>query len=103
MQINVSGLLKGSIGASRDYEINEVVDYREDNLTIPVNGHVKLVRTNRSILVKGNLNVSVKTTCARCLEDFDCFFASVSTAVGTGVMLKFSASALGAIHQGFRC
>jgi uncharacterized protein len=72
LQINVSGLLKGSIGASRDYEINEVVDYREDNLTIPVNGHVKLVRTNRSILVKGNLNVSVKTTCARCLKDFDC-------------------------------
>ncbi len=72
MQINVSGLLKESIGASRDYEIDELIEDREDNLTIPVNGHVKLIHTNRSILVKGKFNVSVKTICSRCLEDFDC-------------------------------
>lgn len=72
MQINVSGLLKESIGASRDYEIDEIIEDREDNLTIPVKGQVKLIRTNRSILVKGKFNVSIKTTCSRCLEDFDC-------------------------------
>ncbi|MDD4923506.1 MAG: DUF177 domain-containing protein [Dehalococcoidales bacterium] len=72
MQINVSSLLKESIGASRDYEIDETIDDKEDNLTIPVKGNVKLTRTNRSILVKGKFSVSVKTTCARCLEDFNC-------------------------------
>jgi uncharacterized protein len=72
LQINVSGLLKESVGASREYEIDEIIDDREDNLTIPVNGHVKLIRTNRSILVKGKFNASVKTSCSRCLKDFNC-------------------------------
>ena len=72
MQINVSGLLKESIGASRDYDIDETIDDKEDNLLIPVKGSVKLTRTNRSILVKGRFSASVKTTCARCLRDFSC-------------------------------
>ncbi len=72
MQINVSRLLKEPIGSSRDYEIDEMLDDIEDNLTIPVKGTVKLTRTNRSVLVNGQFSVSVKTTCARCLEDFIC-------------------------------
>ena len=72
MQINVSQMLKEPIGASRDYEIDATIDDKEDNLLIPVKGNVKLTRTNRSILAKGKFNVSVKITCARCLEDFDC-------------------------------
>ncbi len=72
MQINVSGLLKESIGASRDYEIDETIDDKEDDLIIPVKGYVKLIRTNRSILVKGRFSASLKTTCARCLQDFSC-------------------------------
>ncbi len=72
MQINVSQLLKEPIGSSRDYEIDDIINDKEDNLLIPVKGSVKMTRTNRSILVKGKFYVSVKATCARCLEDFNC-------------------------------
>ncbi len=72
MQINVSQLLKESIGATRDYKVDEIIEAAEDDLVIPVKGEVKLTRTNRSILVKGKFNVSVKITCSRCLDIFDC-------------------------------
>ena len=72
MQINVSQLLKEPVGSSREYEIDKTLDDVEDNLTIPVKGTVKLTRTNRSVLVNAKFSVSVKTTCARCLEDFSC-------------------------------
>jgi uncharacterized protein len=72
VQINVSQLLKEPIGSTRDYEIDETIEDKIDDITFPVNGYVKLTRTNRSILVKGKFNASVKATCARCLEDFDC-------------------------------
>jgi uncharacterized protein len=72
VQINVSQLLKESIGSSRDYEIDETIEDKEDNLLIPVKGSIRLTRTNRSILAKGKFNVSVNTTCARCLKEFNC-------------------------------
>lgn len=72
MQINVSQLLKESIGSSREYKISETIDAVDDNIVIPVKGEVKLIRTNRSILVQGKLYVSVEATCSRCLDVFSC-------------------------------
>jgi uncharacterized protein len=72
VQINVSQLLKESIGSSREYKISETIDAVDDNIVIPVKGEVKLIRTNRSILVQGKLYVSVEATCSRCLDVFSC-------------------------------
>ncbi len=72
MQINVSQLLKETIGASRDYKINDAIETDGDDILIPVKGDVKLTRTNRSILLKGKFYVSVEITCSRCLDIFSC-------------------------------
>jgi uncharacterized protein len=72
MQINVSQLLKEQVGSTRDYKINGTVDVIDNGISSPVQGEVKLTRTNRSILVKGNLYTTFEATCARCLSLFSC-------------------------------
>jgi uncharacterized protein len=71
LEINVSQILKGSIGTEKTVPVSgdaEITGFGK----APVTGSVKLTRTNRSILVKGTLETSVKTECARCLETYDC-------------------------------
>jgi len=70
MQINVSQLLKASIGSIRNYEVSEVVDIAGGESM--VQGEVRLMRTDRSILVKGTLHTEVEVTCSRCLSLFSC-------------------------------
>jgi uncharacterized protein len=67
MQMNVAQQLKGPLGATRDYSIDETT--REG---FHIRGEVKLVRTNRSILVTGQLRTVIESTCSRCLEAFEC-------------------------------
>ncbi len=69
MQINVSQLLKAPIGSTRDYEIRGSIDTDGDNIA---RGEVRLLRTDRSILVKGTLHTEVETTCSRCLSLSKC-------------------------------
>jgi len=69
MQINVSQLLKASIGSIRDYEVSEVVSI--DGSGCLVQGEVRLMRTNRGILVKGTLHTEAEVTCSRCLSLFN--------------------------------
>ena len=70
MQINVSQLLKEPIGSQRDYEIKDDINILEESGSSAVEGNARLMRTNRSILVKGDFKTSVKTACARCLESY---------------------------------
>jgi len=70
MQINVSQLLRESIGATRDYRINEVVDISGNNEGSQVEGECHLLRTQRSILTTCSLSTDVKLTCSRCLNSF---------------------------------
>ena len=72
MQINVSQLLKESIGSSRNYEVSEMVDVSGDGSGKKVEGEVRLLRTQRGILVKGELCADIELTCSRCLSLFDC-------------------------------
>ena len=68
MQINVSQLLQEPTGSARSYEI-------DDSITpggSPVRGTVELLRTGRSILVRGKLQAEVGVTCSRCLGSFQC-------------------------------
>ena len=64
MQINVSQLLKASIGSTRNYKVSEIVDISGSECL--VQGEVRLIRTNRSILVNGTLHTEIEITCSRC-------------------------------------
>lgn len=70
MQINVSQLLKEAIGSVRNYELSGIADITGDGSGSMVNGKVKLLRTNRSILVRAALRTKVKISCSRCLNLF---------------------------------
>ncbi len=70
MQFNVSQLLKAAIGSSRDYQIQELFDITGDGTKKPVLGKINLIRTDRSILVKGELHTEINITCSRCLQAF---------------------------------
>ncbi len=70
MQINVSQLLKESIGARRNYQVAEIVD--SSGSAGMVEGEVKLLRTDRGILTRGALSTEVEVTCSRCLSSFRC-------------------------------
>jgi uncharacterized protein len=72
MQINVAQLLRAPIGSVRDYEIKKVIDITGDGVDSMVQGKVRLLRTNRSILVKGTVDAGVELTCSRCLGRFKC-------------------------------
>lgn len=68
MQINVSQLLQEPTGSARSYEIDDSISPGGS----PVRGTVELLRTGRSILVRGKLRAEVEVTCSRCLGLFQC-------------------------------
>lgn len=70
MQVNVSQLLQESIGATREYSIDEPVDVLGDGKEFPVRGSCRLLRTQRSILVKCSLDTQAELECNRCLGRF---------------------------------
>jgi uncharacterized protein len=68
VQINVSQLLKSSIGTIRNYEVDTTVGV--DNEKVEFTGMVRLMKTDRGILMKGNFNTNLFLRCSRCLSDF---------------------------------
>jgi len=70
MQINVSQLLQEPIGATREYEVDEATEIIDDEKKYTVQGKCRLLRTNRSILVKCALSTEVELICNRCLGQF---------------------------------
>ena len=70
---NVVGLLGEPPGATRDYEIAGVTINLGDELrqADPIEGHLRLSRTNRGLLVKADLRTSLATQCSRCLRDIE--------------------------------
>ncbi len=72
MEINVSQQLKAAIGNVREYEIDEIDDIFGSGEKTEIKGRVKLIRTNRGILAKGEFETRVPIDCSRCLKIFDC-------------------------------
>ena len=72
MQINVAQLLKSDIGSVRDFEVSGAVDITGVGAGSEVGGKVRLMRTDRGILVAGTLNTEAEVTCSRCLAAFSC-------------------------------
>ncbi len=74
LRFNVAGLLKETAGASRDYDVDaapeEVSSLLEDARAVaPLRGHLRMLRTQRSIFVRGRLQTTVAVECSRCLTD----------------------------------
>ena len=69
---NVAGLLREAPGASRDYRLNDhyVSLGSEVELAGPLNGAIRLQRTNRGIWVRGRIAAALRRSCARCLEPY---------------------------------
>jgi uncharacterized protein len=68
---NVAGLLADDPGAERVLPVAGVtIDLGEDlRLADPIEGRVRLVRTNRGILAHADLRASLDLECSRCLRD----------------------------------
>ena len=72
MQINVAQLLKTPVGSTRSHKVSGTVDITGDGVDSEVYGEVKLLRTNRGILVRCTLYTEIQVTCSRCLSVFRC-------------------------------
>jgi len=68
---NVAGLLADDPGADRIYDVEGVrIDLGEDLLLArPIDGRVRLLRTNRGILAHADLRTALALQCSRCLRD----------------------------------
>jgi len=71
MDMNVSQLLREPIGATRNYDIDEILDLTGEGNQNRIKGACNMVRTQRSILVRCNLNTEMELTCSRCVSKFD--------------------------------
>ena len=70
IQINVSQLLKESIGSKRNVAVDGIVDIISGTGS-RVWGEITLTRTDRGVLAKGKLHTNVAITCSRCLSLFE--------------------------------
>ena len=70
---NVAGLLADDPGADRIYEVEDAqIDLGEDlRLAQPIDGRVRLLRTNRGILAHADLHTALALQCSRCLRDIE--------------------------------
>ena len=70
---NVTGLLADPPGTFRVYPIAGVtIDLGDDlRLADPIEGEVRLARTNRGLLVKADLRTSLDAECSRCLREVE--------------------------------
>jgi DUF177 domain-containing protein len=69
---NVAGLLQEPPGATREIAVRDryLAVGADVELAGPVDGVLRLQRTNRGILLRGSVDAPVRRTCARCLEPY---------------------------------
>jgi uncharacterized protein len=70
--INVAGLLRETPGAVRQLRLRDRYLSLGPDLELagPLDGDLRLLRTNRGILVRGTIEAPVRRTCARCLDPY---------------------------------
>lgn len=68
---NVAGLLADAVGSDRQYAVRDVRPDLPDGLvlTAPVEGAVRLSRTNRGVLADAELTAAIAGECSRCLKE----------------------------------
>jgi DUF177 domain-containing protein len=69
----VGGLLGEPVGTDRRYDVaGATIPLADDlQLTDPLEGEVRIVRTNRGVLVEAHLGAAIAGSCARCLRDIE--------------------------------
>jgi uncharacterized protein len=69
----LAGLLGEPIGAERRYEIHgATIPLPEDmRLVEPLDGQVRITRTNRGVLIDAEISTAIAGTCVRCLRDIE--------------------------------
>ncbi len=67
---NVAGLLADDVGADRQYPVVAVTIEPPDGITLsePLDGAVRLVRTNRGVFADAGLTTMLAAECSRCLK-----------------------------------
>lgn len=73
LSFNVAGLLADPPGSNRDYPLTAVTLVLDGDLRLaaPLDGTVRLSRTNRGLIVSGSLSASLATECSRCLTPIE--------------------------------
>lgn len=73
MQYNVAELLRGPVGATRRYPVDEVAqfDIEGAGLIGPLTGTIKLMRTQEGVLAEAELRAAIASECARCLKPIE--------------------------------
>jgi uncharacterized protein len=69
----LAGLLAEPAGSERRYEIHGATIPLPDDLTLtePIEGRLRISRTNRGVLVDATLSTSIAGSCSRCLRDIE--------------------------------
>jgi uncharacterized protein len=70
---NVAGLLSDPPGSTRDYQLAGITIPLADErrLADPIEGRLRLARTNRGILVRADLTTALEAECSRCLRSIE--------------------------------
>lgn len=69
----MTGLLAEPLGSVREVHVSAPpLDFGEDLVQVrDLTGEVRLTRTNRGLLVQGELRSAIAQTCSRCLRDIE--------------------------------
>ena len=69
----LAGLLAEPPGTERRYEVHGATIRLPDDLrlTEPLEGTVRITRTNRGVVVDANLDTAIAGSCSRCLRDIE--------------------------------
>lgn len=69
----LAGLLAEPSGTERRYAIHDATIALPDDLrlTEPIDGHLRVTRTNRGVLVDADLTTAIAGSCSRCLRDIE--------------------------------
>src|SRR5260370_38753081 len=73
MIYNAAQLMKAPVGVSQVNDFHEE-DFQADNdikVVGPLDGHVRMRRTNQGLLVDGWVDLTLQLECDRCLKGFE--------------------------------
>ena len=73
MIYNVAQLMKAPVGTSQVNDFHEEEFQAGDDLKVvgPIDGHVRMRRTNQGLLVDGWVDLTLQLECNRCLKTFE--------------------------------
>ena len=73
LTFNVAGLLADPPGTTQDYALAGITVALDGDrrLSDPIEGRLRLVRTNRGILVRADLSTGLEAECSRCLRPIE--------------------------------